>query len=120
MIVSKKTMEELAKRREARTLDRMAATDMAWGQKVFTLFYRDYVFRGSIRPTGIIYCLRSADGVCHKHGIVFGPLANAVAELPDPPRSWKIPTKWAPRPIRAFGTCHYNENHRRKSEARGI
>jgi hypothetical protein len=128
MKVSPKTKAKLAERRESRDmaavhsdvaiqarLNKMA--DDEFGREVFTLFYRKYVFAGSSRPTGIKYCLRTKTG-CYAHGIVFGPLKNAIAELPGPAATWKIPTQWSPNPIRALGTCH--ENRSSEPEQRGV
>lgn len=104
MKVSPETRRQLAERRAAKA-------DKDFGQQAFTLFYRDYVFAGSIRPTGVKYCLRTNDGACRLHGIVFGPLKNALAELPGPLPEWDIPTVWSEKPIRALGTCNRTEEN---------
>lgn len=104
MIVTKETKRLLSERRAVKA-------DKDFGQQAFTLFYRDYVFAGSIRPTGVKYCLRTSDGACRLHGIVFGPLKNALAELPAPLPEWDIPTVWSEKPIRALGTCNRTEEN---------
>lgn len=89
MRVTLRTRAELAKRRAARR-EKTEVEDKAWGQACFKLFWRGYKFRGSDQPTGAEYWLCAQDRVV-QHGIVFGSIENAKAELPALVRDWDIP-----------------------------